>query len=395
MTEQRVYRTFAEDEQLLIERFEALAKKAQKLGVEPPRFEIVKRFVTDYRRLDGTKFPVNAIEYIVTEAPVALAGGWRWAGVIDHGAEGNVIQGARDAQAVLAKYQTAPAYCAHCELTRNRNRTVIVINEAGEDKQVGMQCLTDFLGHQPPRIWELFEQVELPEAGFDENIDGERFAEFQTAKEIIRYAFRVVARFGYIGTRDDNGFERENNTVGWVKAIIKNKTLADDFPITEQALKDAEDAFNWITNYEPKDDEFYLINLKQVALMGFVKPKFVGMLVGLAMAYPRFLKAKEIAEARAKQEAELTAVVEGKQEIVGTVLNRYFQQNDYGGRMVMLVLDDRGFKVWGTEPAKIETKAGYRVKFTAEVTAGREFGFGFFKRPTKPEILEEPKEEVQ
>lgn len=82
-------------------------------------------------------------------------------------------------------------------------------------------------------------------------------------------------------------------------------------------------------------------------------------------------------------------VVEGRIEIVGKVSTTKWVDNAYGGALKMLVLDDRGFKVWGTVPSALEVEQGYRVGFTATVTASTDDeSFGWYKRPSKAEVLE-------
>ena len=86
-------------------------------------------------------------------------------------------------------------------------------------------------------------------------------------------------------------------------------------------------------------------------------------------------------------------VVEGRIEVRGKVVSTKSEPNPFAFGTVykMLVLDDRGFKVWGTIPSKIfEVGIGDRVAFTANVEASRKDEcFGFYKRPAKPVILEE------
>jgi hypothetical protein len=106
-------------------------------------------------------------------------------------------------------------------------------------------------------------------------------------------------------------------------------------------------------------------------------------------------------------------VVEGRITITGRLLTTKSVEG-WGGRseLKMLVLDDRGFRVWGTLPGAIVNAAyeqasreGYtgpnagvqqalqqgmkcRVRFTATVERSRKDGtFGFYKRPTKAEVI--------
>lgn len=107
---------------------------------------------------------------------------------------------------------------------------------------------------------------------------------------------------------------------------------------------------------------------------------------------------------RAAEAAATTNVIEGRIEVTGEVIKVAFKENDFGGKTVMTVKDDRGFKVWGTVPRNLlpsrfydehgmyqETKGiekGDRVCFTATVTTSdRDSTFGFFSRPSKARAL--------
>lgn len=93
--------------------------------------------------------------------------------------------------------------------------------------------------------------------------------------------------------------------------------------------------------------------------------------------------AKEIADSPAP-----SPVVEGRVEITGMVKTTKWVDNAYGGSQKMMVLDDRGFRVWGTVPRSLEISRGDRVTFTATVTASQDDEtFGFFSRPAKASMM--------
>lgn len=82
--------------------------------------------------------------------------------------------------------------------------------------------------------------------------------------------------------------------------------------------------------------------------------------------------------------------------VTGEVVKLRWVDNAYGGSEKMIVRDDRGFRVWGSVPAKLNEDAdgmlsvetmleeGMRVTFTAAVVPSEDdASFGFFKRPTK------------
>jgi len=96
----------------------------------------------------------------------------------------------------------------------------------------------------------------------------------------------------------------------------------------------------------------------------------------------------------------VTAVPAGAQTVCGIVLAVKSETSYYGYHakttVKALVQDDRGFKVWGTCPAKLadatenhtyDALRGQRVQFSAQLEVGDDFGFGFFSRPTKAALL--------
>ena len=104
---------------------------------------------------------------------------------------------------------------------------------------------------------------------------------------------------------------------------------------------------------------------------------------------------KEKMEARAKAEAKrlenAKPVPEERVQVTGTVVSvREPDQYAMYPAWKMLVLDDEGFKVWGSVPRAFDVEGlkGSRVTFKATLTPSPDDKyFGFFKRPAKGEIV--------
>jgi hypothetical protein len=81
----------------------------------------------------------------------------------------------------------------------------------------------------------------------------------------------------------------------------------------------------------------------------------------------------------------------GRIVIEGVVLKTEEKFYDFGAsRMVMTVKDTRGFVVWGTMPSSIDCMRGDTVRFTGTLEpSDRDEFFGFYKRPSKAEIISE------
>jgi len=113
--------------------------------------------------------------------------------------------------------------------------------------------------------------------------------------------------------------------------------------------------------------------------------------------------AREHVERQERRETELEAkgdvpdVPEGRVEVTGTIISTKWVQSDYGDTLKMLVESEEGWRVWGTCPTTIleaveygtEELKGSKVRFTAAIEPSKDDRlFGFYKRPTKPELLE-------
>tara|TARA_R110002167_G_scaffold252882_4_gene459242 strand:+ start:1998 stop:2576 length:579 start_codon:yes stop_codon:yes gene_type:complete len=102
------------------------------------------------------------------------------------------------------------------------------------------------------------------------------------------------------------------------------------------------------------------------------------------------------AKESAQQAASAQPIVEGRQSITGTVLSIKYVSTQYGEQGKMLVLTDKGYKLYGSIAASLDDWAcdtntqlkGQKVSFTAKVSpSDDDKAFGFYSRPTKAAVL--------
>ena len=136
-------------------RIEKLNRKAVKLGLDPMVLSVIdtveKTFkgrdrdgITDSWTLSFSKVRIDG------QSPVIA--GWKFVATLEGMPEGagNLLHvspfyGEGD---LPEKYRTEKATCDHCGVNRMRRDTFVVKNiDTGEFKQVGRQCLKDFLGY--------------------------------------------------------------------------------------------------------------------------------------------------------------------------------------------------------------------------------------------------------
>lgn len=147
----------------------------------------------------------------------------------------------------------------------------------------------------------------------------------------------------------------------------------------EYISKKFPEAYNLLVSYQG-ENTFILNVASRMDELGFLTEKQANAVIRAAQ------KDKEFKAHKEEEEKNASPVVEGKGiKITGRILNMYSKDTDFGTRYVMTVLDDRGFKVWGSEPStEEEINPNDRIEFIANTTkSDRDETFGFFKRPRK------------
>lgn len=150
------YRIPAHRLSIFTTRFEALQRRAVKLGCEAPQAhvgELAVQKVTERDPFDGETY-VTYLEYY----PVTVTGtapsysGWTFLAVVDYEAAAPTFRKtpAADAFEVPVRYRETGPICEHCQVDRRRTETFILRHEDGRVVQVGRQCIRDFLGHHTP-----------------------------------------------------------------------------------------------------------------------------------------------------------------------------------------------------------------------------------------------------
>lgn len=154
MTENRKHETTLREANLSILRheLEKLNRRARKLGLPELTVTEKSRTQREIRReiAPDTWIETGVYETLVT---VEVTGetpkleGWEFLGTLDHSAGDTVVRNVPGAE-IPGKYWGADrvGVCDHCGANRHRKETFVVRNASGETKQVGRQCVADFLG---------------------------------------------------------------------------------------------------------------------------------------------------------------------------------------------------------------------------------------------------------
>lgn len=335
---QRVYRVRSENWEDFEAKFAALAKRAKRLDLPEPTFEVVGEEVWHTQEKGETeRFPgplhgqmgraikrrtnVARVVYLRGEAPKLP--GWEFVAAIDHtpGDDGEYMNVVRtmEGKTCPPMYRQTGPHCDHCRTTRRRNATYVLLHkEMGDTMQVGSTCLRDFLGHKSPdsiaRMAEWLADWAGFGDGFDEDMDPDaprgRRSPFMPVEEYLPWVALAIRKNGWTSRGAAwNGFGFATADVAF-EMMYARPTKTNPKPPQPQDIDRlvADRARVWVQEEvypqvvtDPESEE-YLWNLAAIGKAKvFNVQKQAGILASLIPAFQRAIGQKLYAERAAKR----------------------------------------------------------------------------------------------
>lgn len=232
-------------------KFEQVNKRAKKLGVPEIKLTIVKTWDRPLYDEDGHKDEWGRTEKVHTVKVIGdtpKLAGWDFLATIEHKEGGNVIRAVPGAKEEDIKqfYEAKPHYCDWCKKSRNRVDTFIVRNhDDGSMKQVGRNCIKDFLGGKDPKailqwfLWRNDLGSFVEEAEERESRGGGRGNYEVPVEQVLTAVATAVRKYGYIKSSGPNGYQ--GSTPDTVRTLLFTRPTPDN--------KD------WFAEMQPTDDD--------------------------------------------------------------------------------------------------------------------------------------------
>lgn len=366
---------------------ERLTKLARKLGVTPPSYSVVDRRWEE-RTVNGWQYPVELVCVDIVDTDLRLEGDWQLLAVIDH--DTGLVRTVPSApEGTVAQYQDCEPTCDHCGTTRQRNKTMVVVNSAGDRKRVGGQCLKDYVGHRTSLTWAvLAEWTAL--LTFDDDWQSLSSRREASVGEVVVAATALLQHYQYTaqgGTKSDVLLYLGISLPTTPLEIAHRNTLRAQCPITDDVYVLASEALDYCANND--DQSNFALNLRAVARHADRTTKAVGLACYIPEAYKRY-KAAQCEQARQALLPTAPAPY-GRRTVVGEVVGVSWKYDDYRGVDVkkLTVRDDTGFRVLFTEPSNVCADKGDRISVSVDIQqrSTRDETFGFGKRPTRATVL--------
>jgi hypothetical protein len=311
----------AEAMPILQKEIDKINKTAKKVGSQPVSIEVVDTILKDAKPknrsiLDVGKEPtIHPKQKFYTiklhgDTPrIVGADGntWEFVGVITPSQQGKALlkltPQAGDTEGIRKLYSANPYYCDHCKKVRQRNETFIV-HHGNDYKQVGRNCLKDFVGGADPNalltFFAFFSDPAALQARLAAHTGGGgggpgRYMEYFTPKEILIATLAVVDNRGtYVSSKSETGV----STASEVRDVLWGRTVGTDQTWSEKIHtrmeqpdigKQADDIIAWFKSL-PKtevDANTFYQNIKVMVDENAVEGRQVGYIVGMYPAWRR------------------------------------------------------------------------------------------------------------
>jgi hypothetical protein len=305
------------------DKFAKFVKRAHKIGCEVPSYTVVgeshevlqvvvgKEEDQFGRERDLVEERVSVFTHITIHNPLVVVAGYTFVATLEHTEEGNLLRKVPGvSESLPTKYRDCGPWCDHCKMNRRRRDTFVVRHEeTGEYRQIGRNCLADYLGKDAERAAlqaELACDVsELGEACEGESSYGcDGGSSYDMLDKFLAYVADVITHVGWISNTVAKQTDRlSTSSIAYTHMHPSKEDIRRGLLFrtpTAGSSETAKLAIGWASSISDDEvsDNDYLHNIRVIARRGIISYKQHGYAASIVSGYQRHmldLKRKEYA----------------------------------------------------------------------------------------------------
>ena len=320
---------------------------------------------------------------IVGEGPKIA--GWKFVGTMDHFTfPGQVVIQTVPGEVVPPQYFHSDGACDHCNKIRTRKETFVVENEDGTHKQVGRQCLKDFLGVDPQRIaWYLTSLYKFVSELTEEACMGGGGSReiYYDHDRLLQVTAAIIERKGWVAKSAAN--EDNQPTSSLVMYYFNRPWVAKEIPFWEEfkASLDADNpkyaeetikAREWLKTQTQANE--YMHNLHLIDEADRVPSKMVGYWVSVMAAYHRDQDRLNAIEYEKKANLnEYYGVIKERKEMEITVVKKRYFDGQWGTTTMVTMRTTEGNTIIWFANTDVQMDKGEKYKVKATISDHSEY----------------------
>lgn len=319
--------------------------------------------------LDDEGHPCFDIFYnvSVTGVPQVKIAGYTFVATIDHSPDtSNILRVSPSVTCdIPVKYRTVGPVCDHCQKIRSRRDTYLLQNDAtGELKQIGRQCVRDFIGYDVDRFLALAEinADSSPFGGFDEDwIGGMGDRKYIFVRTYMAHVSAVSRAFGFVTRKDVDAGKSGSTTAGdaLLNMFPPPSPKFKRIPLIQQDFDQADAAIVWASNMVCKGD--FDLNMQALATSAMMEGRNTGTAAYILPAFLRFME-RDFSNKARKASLGLTesqyVSTDGTRlrDIKATVYGYTSIANEFGGSTIIyrFLTDDGNVLVWFSSTGSVD-----------------------------------------
>jgi hypothetical protein len=278
--------------------------------------------------------------------------GWTFIARIEHDLDlGSNFLRVAPGQTLPRQYWEAPCNCDHCGTKRNRLDTFVLREEAtGEYKQIGRQCVRDFIGYDNPA--DMFWWTGVVDAMISDSDSwgsGVRTNPLYSVERVLQTAAAAVKLFGYrsrkmveegratmatSGYISDTYMRFPMGTPQYVKDIIAEANSAESAATAKVVM-------DWVAGWDDttKNKSEFNFNVSTLFAKDLCRGKDFGI---LACLHTMYLREQDMLVANVVRSNLHVGEVGQKIEVCVTIKNVVAMQGFYGVTHMVLMEDEAG-----------------------------------------------------
>jgi hypothetical protein len=298
---------------------------------------------------DCTKNPIVTYTCMVTieiRGETPKINGWDFVARIEHDSTlGNILRVA-PGQSLPREFWERDCLCDHCNTKRVRKDTFILRNAAGEYKQIGRQCVRDFIGYDNPAdmYWwvGIMDTIESECDGWNGSV---REAPLFSVVEVLSTAISTIKLFGYVSTRMVEEGRANVTTASYVRDTYmhypngKPQHVVDILNGVADVKEAAERVLAWISGWDDvtKQQSEFNFNVSKMVAADFCRGRDFGLIACLQTMY---MKAMDQLSASSVVRSNMHIGEVGKKIETTATIKTVFAMSGFYGVTNLVILED-------------------------------------------------------
>ena len=351
-----------------------LNRRAVKIGCTPlsvvkVRDEMVRdEVVWEESRHTVEHFDPYSVYEINGETPVI--NGWDFIARLEHDSVLGTVVRTAPGKTLPKRFWDAAGNCEHCNTKRVRKDTFILREVAtGEYKQIGRQCVRDFIGYENPAdmYWwvAIMDEVSNEIDELNEGGRGVREHPYMSVERVLTFTLAAIDAWGYVSRKMSE--EKEiSSTTSDVSCLFFSFKLenaqksvisaANSGKYDEQVAK----IIAWVKGWDAKTKQQseFNFNVSRMVDANFVRSNMFGFITCLPTMY---LKAMDLLKEKAAKSNEFLGTVGEKLSVGVRITNIIHIQGSFGMASLVMMEDKAGNSVKWFSSANPQVRVGDEV----------------------------------